>query len=101
YLFTMLQRVFFGPLKEPAVMHGEGQPPIADLDLRELSLIAPIMILCVVIGVYPQPVLNVMRPDVDTVGQIATLARERAGEPTHAEAHQGTQLFGMAKEQKP
>src|SRR5262249_44848308 len=57
YLMTMLQRVFFGPVKEPA---HNGHGPTSDLDVRELGLLLPIAVLCVLIGVYPQPVLRTM-----------------------------------------
>jgi len=65
YLLTMLQRGFFGPLKEPA--HNHNEPPVRDLNLRELAALAPILILCLGIGVYPQPLLETIRPDVDAV----------------------------------
>jgi NADH-quinone oxidoreductase subunit M len=85
YLFTMLQRVFFGAAKEPAVIAHEGHEPIGDLNVREVGVVLPIMILCVIIGVYPQPVLETMRPDVDTVAHIADLARGRV---ETAQAHE-------------
>jgi NADH-quinone oxidoreductase subunit M len=78
YLFTMLQRVFFGAVKEPHVMPHEGDEPIADLNVREIGLIVPIMALCLLIGIYPQPILKSMRADVDTIAYIADLARSRA-----------------------
>jgi NADH-quinone oxidoreductase subunit M len=74
YLFTMTRRVLFGPLKEPE-HHGA---PITDLKPREWLLLTPIAVLCVVIGVYPQPILRASQPDVDRVVRIANLARERA-----------------------
>src|SRR5262249_10895340 len=52
YLFTMLGRVFFGPLKEP---HHEGHEPVRDLNGRELAALVPIGLLCVALGVFPQP----------------------------------------------
>src|SRR5262249_43367887 len=48
YLLTMLMRVFFGPLKEP---HHEGGEPVRDLTGREALALAPIMVLCLVLGV--------------------------------------------------
>jgi NADH-quinone oxidoreductase subunit M len=66
YLLTMVQRAFFGPLKEPANVH----EPIADLKPRELAALAPIMVLCLWIGVYPRPFLEAMRPDVEAVARI-------------------------------
>lgn len=77
YLFTMLRRVFFGPLKEP---QHEGHEPIADLNRRELAALAPIVVLCVALGVYPQPFFDVATPDLKVVAGIADRARERAKE---------------------
>ncbi len=66
YLLSMLQRSFFGPLKEPDV-HGQ---PISDLNGRELAALLPIAALCLWIGVYPKPLLDVIRPDVQAVARI-------------------------------
>jgi NADH-quinone oxidoreductase subunit M len=77
YLFTMLQKVFFGPLREPEVFHHDDGAPIGDLNGREIALIAPIMALCVFVGVHPQPILNGMRPEIETVSRIAEHARAR------------------------
>jgi NADH-quinone oxidoreductase subunit M len=74
YLFTMLRRVLFGPVHEPE-HHGEA---IEDLKPREWLLLMPIVILCVVIGVYPQPILRATQPDVDRIVDIANRARTRA-----------------------
>jgi NADH-quinone oxidoreductase subunit M len=75
YLMTMLRRVFFGPVREPA---HDGHAKISDMDGREVSLLVPIAVLCVLIGVYPRPILQTMRPDVNIVADIADRARHRA-----------------------
>src|SRR5207249_9527510 len=74
YLITMLRRLLFGPVKEPE-HHG---PPVDDLKIREWVMITPIAVLCLVLGVYPQPVLDSAKPELDTVVQITSRARERA-----------------------
>ena len=63
YLLTMLQQALFGPLREPA--HGEHA--IHDINARELVAILPICALCLWIGLMPQVVIDVIRPDVDAV----------------------------------
>jgi NADH-quinone oxidoreductase subunit M len=63
YLLTMLQYAFFGPLREPA----HGSEPIGDINARELAAIVPICVLCLWIGVMPQPILDTIQPDVDAV----------------------------------
>jgi formate hydrogenlyase subunit 3/multisubunit Na+/H+ antiporter MnhD subunit len=79
YLLTLLQRVFFGPVKEP---EHEGHGPVGDLGWREFFALAPIAILCLVIGVCPQPVLDAAQREVEVVAHIADRAREmRAREP--------------------
>ncbi|MBY0525803.1 MAG: NADH-quinone oxidoreductase subunit M [Gemmataceae bacterium] len=77
YLMTMLRRVFFGPLKEPPVPEHEQHDPITDLTGRELTALVPLAILCVVVGLYPQPMLDTMRPDVKVIEDIAGNARKR------------------------
>jgi NADH-quinone oxidoreductase subunit M len=63
YLLTMVQQAFFGPLREP---HHDGEP-IQDINFREFVAVVPICALCLWIGVMPQVVINVIKPDVDAV----------------------------------
>jgi NADH-quinone oxidoreductase subunit M len=63
YLLNMLQHAFFGPLREPA----HGNHDFGDMNTREFFAIAPIAALCLWIGTMPQPLLNLIRPDVDAV----------------------------------
>jgi NADH-quinone oxidoreductase subunit M len=72
YLLTMLQRVFFGPVKEP---EHEGHGPVKDLGWRELAALVPIALLCVAIGVYPQGVQNAAQRDLEVVAGIAENAK--------------------------
>jgi NADH-quinone oxidoreductase subunit M len=37
---------------------------VLDLDRRELSVVAPLVALIIVLGVYPQPLLNLIEPAV-------------------------------------
>jgi NADH-quinone oxidoreductase subunit M len=76
YLFTMLKRVFFGPLHEPH--HDHNAPPVADLNARELCALVPIAIACIVLGLWPQPIIDSARRDVNTVVKICDGARDRA-----------------------
>jgi NADH-quinone oxidoreductase subunit M len=65
YLFLMLRRGFFGPLREPEHMRSFG-----DLKARELAALVPIVALCVCIGVYPRPMLDRIRPEVVALQQL-------------------------------
>lgn len=75
YTFTMLKQVAFGPLKEPTnlpdgVMTG-------DLTGRELWALALPALGCLLLGLFPQPVIYAMRYDVGVVEAYAHRARER------------------------
>lgn len=92
YLFWMLQRIVFGPLREPAVhghAHGAGAgplPPVAGgsddhgghdahghasttrpIGWHEIAGLTPLMILIVLIGVRPAPFLDRMKPSTRSV----------------------------------
>ena len=72
YLLTMLMRVFFGPLHEP--VH-EGHE-IRDLDAREIAALAPILALCLWLGLYPQTLIEAAKPDLDVVARIVQPGRQ-------------------------
>jgi NADH-quinone oxidoreductase subunit M len=75
YLWTLMRRLLFGPTREPP---HEGHA-ITDLTPREWLLLAPLAVLCVILGLFPGPVLDSLRPDVEMVSYIADKARIRAG----------------------
>ncbi len=58
YMLWMCQRVLFGPLKEPPDTPDTSTGLTQDLTRREITILAPIALCCVVLGVYPAPVLN-------------------------------------------
>lgn len=85
YLITLLYQMFFGALKEP---HHEGEP-VRDITPREIVILAPIMAACLLIGIYPQPILNSMKPDIDVVARILADRQEKLSAPALAEANRG------------
>jgi len=74
YLLRLLLRVFFGPVKEP---EHEGHGPALDLNVREIAALAPIALLCLLIGVYPQPILETSKRDLTVVANLAAAAKDR------------------------
>jgi NADH-quinone oxidoreductase subunit M len=82
YLFTMARRLLFGPLKEPHIE----EKAAGDLKVREWLLMVPPVVMCVIIGVYPRPILDAARPDLETVVSIADRARERERERSTSQA---------------
>jgi NADH-quinone oxidoreductase subunit M len=65
YLLNMLQQSLFGPRRELP-----GQQALRDLNFREILAVAPIAAMCLVIGVFPQPFLKVIEPDVASIAAI-------------------------------
>jgi NADH-quinone oxidoreductase subunit M len=59
YMLWMCRRVIFGPL---ALQENQ---KLQDLTGRELLLLAPIVLLIIIMGVYPQPFLSRMKPSVE------------------------------------
>jgi len=58
YMLWMCQRVLFGPLKEPPDTPDTSTGLTKDLTGREITILVPIALCCVILGVYPKPVLN-------------------------------------------
>jgi NADH-quinone oxidoreductase subunit M len=61
YMLWMYQRVFFGPLTNP------DNRGLKDLNRREILYLAPLIILCFWIGLYPKPFFEVIQKPVDYV----------------------------------
>jgi NADH-quinone oxidoreductase subunit M len=93
YMLYLVQRVFFGPLREPAhhrshsssehqqthgghkadvAHHHDGDAPLSpgpsDMNRREILALAPLLVFIVWIGVYPKYFLDVIGPSVDPLG---------------------------------
>jgi NADH-quinone oxidoreductase subunit M len=82
YTFTMLRSVFFGPVRTPALA-ADAPPP--DLSGREVLAVGLIAALCLALGLYPQPVVDVVKGDVAVVAQTLKHAR-RVVNPDLADA---------------
>jgi NADH-quinone oxidoreductase subunit M len=64
-------------LQEPVTPGGVRRSgPVRDLSLREAIAVAPLLALIVILGVYPKPVLDIIRPAVN-----ATLQDVHRGDP--------------------
>jgi NADH-quinone oxidoreductase subunit M len=91
YTFTMMRRVFFQQLKEPALAEHaptartkeEGAAPrAADVSRREFFAVGSLAALCLVLGLLPQVLLDTAAPDVRVLANVGGAARARlAGVP--------------------
>ena len=75
YMLWLVQRVFFGPLKEP---HAAGNEPASDLSLREILALAPLAVFVVWIGIRPDDFLSRMAPTLDAARAPAVAALEKS-----------------------
>ena len=57
YALWLYQRTMTGPDRE-------GAAPVADLDRREVGIVAPLLLALVLFGFYPMPLLDVINPVV-------------------------------------
>lgn len=87
YMLWLVQRTFFGPLREPVLEsprgqahHGAEHAALADLNSRELWALAPVVLLIVWIGVYPQFFIRRLEPSVQQV--VRHLRGETAAVPS-------------------
>ncbi len=90
YMLWMYQRVFFGPITNPE------NEKLSDLNGRELLYLAPLVLLCFWIGLYPKPFFEILdkpvkylveRVDPD-YGKGASLAPAATAVPAaHGGAH--------------
>jgi NADH-quinone oxidoreductase subunit M len=58
YLLYMVGLIVFGPLREPEGHHHHSGVLPTDLCPREIGVLAPLAIGCVVLGVWPEPVME-------------------------------------------
>ena len=77
YMLTLLQKVFFNPMKEPQPVVTE----VPDVTRRDFVALGTLAGLCLLLGLFPQPVLNSMRRDIKQLNRIGVETRARiAGE---------------------
>ncbi len=77
YMLWLVQRVFFGPLKEAD--HSHSAPPVRDLSPHEIAALAPLVVFIVWIGLHPQFFLSRMQPTLEPLSRNAAQALHRTG----------------------
>ena len=96
YLLYMVGKVVFGPLQEPTGHHHHGPLPV-DLSAREIAVLTPIALACLVLGIYPKPLLTTLEAPLDqTVQTYAELDADPASEPGTAVAARENALNPIA-----
>ncbi|MEY9850041.1 NADH-quinone oxidoreductase subunit M [Streptacidiphilus sp. MAP5-3] len=59
YVLVLYQRTMTGPIKP-------GNEKVADLKARELVVVAPLIAMLLVLGIYPKPIADIVNPSVNT-----------------------------------
>ena len=79
YMLWMVQRVFFGPLKEGPGGHGSAHAEhhVRDLSWHEILALSPLVVLIVWIGLYPKLFLKPIAPAVNVITARTTGPLER------------------------
>jgi NADH-quinone oxidoreductase subunit M len=96
YMLWMFQRVMFGPVTNPA------NEKLLDLSGVERAVLAPILVVIVLMGVYPKPFLSRMQPAV--TAYLARIERKvaEANEPTtRLAAARVAGQFGAPQNERP
>ena len=61
YILYLVGKVVMGPLKEPQAYAGK----VKDLSSREIITLAPLAVACLVLGLFPTPMIQSMQKDLD------------------------------------
>jgi len=80
YMLWMFQRVFFGPVTRPE------NEKVTDLTWRERLVFAPLILLIIWMGIYPQPILDRAQPSLDRTVALCKARSAVAGTTATLEA---------------
>ena len=87
YMLYLYWRVIFGRLVKPALM------TIQDLSLREFAILAPLVVITILMGVYPKPILDVTHVAVANLVKQSQMAASESNPPL-----EGGSKFASARE---
>ena len=91
YMLWLYQRVFFGEIK-----HDENRA-LEDVNLREILTLAPLIVLCLWIGVYPKPFFAMTAKSTEKiVAAVSAPRRATAAEAAHAAAATAATVITVA-----
>jgi NADH-quinone oxidoreductase subunit M len=86
YMLWLIERLFFGKLKEPAHHGSDGHDePIRDLSIREMLALVPLLVFVFWIGLVPGHFLAPMTQDLNEVTAVVEKSYDRIYAPQVAE----------------
>ncbi len=74
YMLSMVMKIFFGKLSEPVFKKDN---PVSDLTFIEKSFLFPLASLCLLLGVYPQPMIDLIRPEIHLISKLNNQANNQ------------------------
>jgi NADH-quinone oxidoreductase subunit M len=83
YALYLYRRIVFGALIKPSLQ------AITDLSAREVALLAPLVIITILMGVYPRPIMNVTSVSVSNLIEQHRIALSSGHAPRLADARKG------------
>jgi NADH-quinone oxidoreductase subunit M len=92
YLLWLYQRVFFGPVTNPK------NEKLPDLNVREIFVFAPLLVMAFWIGLYPKPFFQILEQPVNQIVTTVRPAYPLQAQP--AVARKGSQ-FSVPSSQQP
>jgi NADH-quinone oxidoreductase subunit M len=69
YMLWALQRVYLGPPNEKYL-------DLPDISLREVATLAPLAVIVIVLGVYPQPILELIDVSLTHLNGVLVAAKQ-------------------------
>ena len=103
YMLALVQKVFFGPLREPAVgrdsisSSSAGHPEVRDLSPREIAALTPLVVFIFWIGLQPGVFLD---PMDQTLAEITRPAEQRLGARDEGRGTSGNDQGPMTNDQR-
>ncbi len=77
YMLWLVERVFFGPLREPAAEGDGHHHEVHDLSYREVAALAPLVVFMFWIGLAPNHFLQPMARDLDRIQSVVSVAFDK------------------------
>ena len=69
YMLLAMQRIYLGPPNEKYV-------DLPDINLREVATLAPLAVIVIVLGVYPQPILELIDVSLTHLNDVLVAAKQ-------------------------
>ena len=89
YALTLYRRVVFGKLEKPSLA------TIADMSAREIAIMAPLVVLTILLGFYPKPVIDTTAGAVNRHGRALQGSHRRAPSHDSRACHRTTSEWGQ------